>query len=70
MPTVLAAGPVVIGITGAEIAATIARDRCYLPGDPSDAINDRRTAFRHLTTETCRRVPTHPLSNPPTKPRR
>ena len=70
MPTVLAAGPVVIGITGAEVATTIASDRCYLPGDPSAAVNDRRATVRHLTTEASRHVSTHPLSNPPTKPRR
>ena len=68
MPTVLAAGPVGVGITSAKIATAIATGRYHLSGDPSDAVDDRRTAVRYLTTEVGRRVPAHPLSNPPTKP--
>ena len=70
MPTVLAARPAGVGITGAETAVTIATGRSYLSGDPSDAVDDRRTAVRYLPAEAGGRVPAHPLSNPPTKPRR
>jgi len=70
MSVVLAAGPVGVGITGAGTATTIATGRSDLSSDSSDAVDDRRTAFRYLTTEVGRRVPTHPLSNLPTKPRR
>ena len=70
MPTVLTAGSVVVGITGTESTTAIPTYRCHLSGDPSDAVDDRRATVRHLTTEASRHVSTHPLSNPPTKPRR
>ena len=70
MSTVPASGLLSVGITSAETAATIATGRSHLSGDPADAVDDRRTTVRYLMTEAGRRVPTHPLPNPPTNPRR